>query len=34
MLVIRNEAQRDIGQVRMVNIAAFAQPDEVDSIAV
>jgi len=28
MLVIREETPRDIGQVRMINIAAFEQADE------
>jgi len=28
MLLIRDEMPRDVGQVRMVNIAAFEQPDE------
>ena len=28
MLLIRNETPRDAGQVRMINIAAFEQPDE------
>jgi len=28
MLVIREETARDVGQVRMINIAAFEQPDE------
>ena len=28
MLVIREETPRDVGQVRMINIAAFEQPDE------
>ena len=28
MLVIRDETPRDVGQVRMINIAAFEQPDE------
>jgi hypothetical protein len=34
MLLIREETPRDVGQVRMINIAAFEQPDEVGSIAV
>ena len=34
MLLIRHETPRDVGQVRMINITAFDQPDEVDSIAV
>ncbi len=33
MLVTRDETPRDVGQVRMINLAAFEQPDEVDSIA-
>jgi hypothetical protein len=28
MLVIRDETPRDVGQVRMINIAAFEQHDE------
>lgn len=28
MLVIREETPRDVGQVRMINIAAFEQPDD------
>jgi len=32
MLLIRNEAPRDVGQVRMINIAAFEQPDEADLV--
>jgi len=28
MLVIREETPRDVGQVRMINIAALDQPDE------
>jgi hypothetical protein len=28
MLVICEETSRDVGQVRMINIAAFDQPDE------
>jgi putative acetyltransferase len=32
MLVIRNEAPRDIGQVRAINVAAFEQPDEADLV--
>jgi len=34
MLLIRNEAPRDVGQVRMINIAAFEQPDEAFMIRV
>jgi len=32
VLVIRDEALRDVGQVRMINIAAFEQPDEADLV--
>jgi putative acetyltransferase len=32
MLVIREETPRDVGQVRMINIAAFEQPDEADLV--
>jgi len=32
MLVIREETARDVGQVRMINIAAFEQPDEADLV--
>jgi putative acetyltransferase len=32
MLVIRVETPRDVGQVRMINIAAFEQPDEADLV--
>ena len=32
MLVIREETSRDVGQVRMINIAAFEQPDEADLV--
>jgi putative acetyltransferase len=32
MLLIRNETPRDAGQVRMINIAAFDQPDEADLV--
>ena len=32
MLVIRKEMPRDVGQVQMINIAAFEQPDEADLI--
>jgi hypothetical protein len=28
MLVIRDETPRDVGQVRMINMAAYDQPDE------
>jgi len=34
MLLIRDKTPRNVGQVRLINIAAFDQPDEVDSIAV
>ena len=32
MLLIRDETPRDVGQVRMINIAAFEQPDEADLV--
>jgi len=32
MLMIREETPRDVGQVRMINIAAFEQPDEADLV--
>jgi putative acetyltransferase len=32
MLLIRGETPRDVGQVRMINIAAFEQPDEADLV--
>lgn len=32
MLVIRDETRRDIGQVRMINIEAFAQTDEANLV--
>jgi hypothetical protein len=32
MLVIREETPRDVGQVRMINIAASEQPDEADLV--
>jgi predicted N-acetyltransferase YhbS len=32
MLVIRDETPRDVGHVRMINIAAFDQPDEADLV--
>ena len=28
MRLIRDETPRDVGQVRMINIATFGQPDE------
>jgi hypothetical protein len=34
MLVIRDKTLRNVEQVRLINLAAFDQPDEVDSIAV
>jgi len=32
MLVIREETPRDVGQLRMINIAAFDRPDEADLV--
>jgi putative acetyltransferase len=32
MLLIRDETPRDVGQVRMINIAAFDRPDEADLV--
>jgi putative acetyltransferase len=32
VLLIRDETARDAGQVRMINIAAFEQPDEADLV--
>lgn len=32
MLVIREETRRNVGQVRMINIAALDQPDEPDLV--
>jgi hypothetical protein len=34
MLLIRNKTPRNVGRVRMINIAAFDQPDEVFMIRV
>mgnify|MGYP001162870799 CR=1 FL=1 len=34
MLLIGDEASRDPGQVRMINIAAFDQPDEASMIRI
>jgi hypothetical protein len=34
MLLIREETPRDVGQARMINIAAFEQPDELFMIPI
>ena len=34
MLPVRDETPRDIGKVRMINIAAFDQPDEQSMIPI
>ena len=34
MLLIRDETSRDVGQVRMINVAAFEQPDETSLVRI